>query len=340
MVTSNIGIVNSSSFGLYFPKHLERLSSLGKVERIKVDKNISGEILAQRLKGFQIIVASVTPQYDRRFFALNEEAVLISRHGIGVNNVDVEAATEAGVLVSRVPGAMERDSMAEHTVTLLLQVAREINLAAQAVKEDKWAERAKFLGMEIKGKKVGIIGLGNIGSRVAEILRAGFGVEVLAYDPYLSPEEIKAKGAKPLDLDSLLREADIITLHASLNANTHHMLGRREFALMKERVILVNTARGELIAGEALVESLEKGKMAGVGMDVVEGEPIGKEHPFLRFSNVVIVPHIGTYTRESLERMGDKVVEDVERLLVNKEAPKELVNPAVLKKPNRAQLGL
>ncbi|MCD6220131.1 hydroxyacid dehydrogenase [Candidatus Calescamantes bacterium] len=333
------GIVNSSSFGKYFPEHLEKLSRLGEWKRFSVDKNIDGESLAKELQGVNFIIASVTPNYTKEFFEENKDVSLIARHGIGVNNVEVESATEAGVLITRVPGEMERDAVAEHTLALLLQVTRKINPAYQAVKEGRWKDRAKFLGIELKGKTVGIIGFGNIGSRVGEILKKGFCARVLAYDPKLEEETIVERGGKPVSLEELLKESDIITFHASYSPENYHILGKREFELMKEGVIIINTARGELIDQEALIRAIKSGKVAGVGMDVVEGEPIGADHPLLALDNVVIVPHIATYTIESLKRMGDKVVEDVEKVSRGK-IPEGVVNPEVLRKENRAGLKL
>jgi phosphoglycerate dehydrogenase-like enzyme len=170
---------------------------------------------------------------------------------------------------------------------------------------------------------------------VGEILKNGFSANVLAYDPFLSEEEIRNKGAKPVSLEELLRNSDIISLNASLTPESYHMLSFKEFSLMKEGAILVNTARGELIDEEALLDALEKGKVAGVGLDVVEGEPIDKNHPLLRFDNVIITPHTSAYTYECLRAMGEKVVCDVERVFKG-EIPEEVINKGVLEGKWRA----
>ena len=335
-----IAVVNSNSFGIHFNEHIKRLSGIGKIRKIVLDKNISEKILAESLKGFQAIIASVTPYYGSCFFNLNKDVILISRHGIGINNVDIKSATKAGVLVTKVSGYIEKEAMAEHAVTLLLQVARKINPALQAVKNGMWKERARFLGIEVKARTIGIIGMGNIGSRVVEILKNGFGAEILVYDPNVSGKTAKRNGASKVEIDYLLKKSDIISLHASLNKDNYHMLGKKEFSLMKDGVIIINTARGELIDEKVFIENLGNGKIAGAGLDVVEGEPIGKNHPLLKFPNVVIVPHIGAYTVESLRKMGDKVVDDIEKVLVKNKIPDELVNPEVLKKPIRGGIKL
>ncbi len=326
-----IAIVNSSSFGVFNPEHRRELEKIGDVERFTVPKDIPGEKLGEVLSDFNVIVASVLPNYDKNFFEKVKDLILITRHGIGINNVDIESATQKGVLVTKVNGIIERESMAEHTITLLLTVARRLVPAYLAVKDGRWAERVKYIGYEIKGKRVGIVGLGNIGGRVAEILKNGFSADVVAYDPGLSEEKLREKGAEPISFEKLLETSDIITLHAPLLPETYHMIGEKEFSLMKDNVILIDTARGELIDTDALINALEKGKLFGVGMDVVEGEPISGDHPLLRFDNVIIGPHIGAYTHECLNGMGDKVVSDVIRLFAG-EKPDEMVNPEVYEK--------
>ncbi|MCD6420752.1 MAG: hydroxyacid dehydrogenase [Synergistetes bacterium] len=329
-----IAIVNSSSFGRVFQEHIKELTSFGRVERYTFPNDIKGEVLARELRGVHVVIASVMPNYTRRFFENQKDVFLITRHGIGVNNVDIAAATEFGVLVTRVQGEVEREAMAEHTVTLMLSVLRQIPAAREEVKRGGWKNRARFVGMELRGKKVGIIGIGNIGSRVAEILKVGFGAEVLAYDPKFSSDEVSSMGAVLVEFDELLKCSDIITLHAPLTDETYHMLGEREFERMKDGVVIIDTARGELIDTESLIKSLRSKKVFGVGMDVVEGEPIGENHPLLEFDNVVIVPHIGAYTVECLKGMGDKVVDDVRRVL-NGVLPDGIVNADVLKRRNR-----
>ncbi len=321
-----IAIVNSSSFGKYFPEHIERLKALGEVARFDFPVNIDGKSLAEALQGYNIIIASVKPYFTREFFQHKDHTLLIARHGIGVDNIHLPSAVEKGVIVTKVTPWVEREAVAELAVALLLDILRLTHEARQAVYESRWVERARFVGFEIKDKTVGIIGIGNIGSRVAEILRYGFGANTVAYDPYLTPDAIRSRSAEPTELDDLLRQSDIISLNASLNEGNYHMLSHREFSLMKPGVFLVNTARGELVDEDALIAAIESGKVAAVGMDVVEGEPIDGSHRLLKFPNVLIVPHIAAYTRESLRLMGEKVVQDVERV-ARGETPEDVVVP-------------
>ncbi len=323
-----IGVVNSSTFGMYTPDSMKRLKKIGNIERIWVDKNIKGEELAEKTKNFRFIIASVTPKYNEEFFKLNKETVLICRHGIGYDNIDIESATKYGVMVTRVPGGGERDSVAELTITLILNCLRKTISGVQAVKEGRWKERAKFMGWELRRKKVGIIGYGNIGKRVGEILKNGFEADIFVYDPNILPEKIKERGVSLVTLEELLRKSDIITLHASLTSENYHLLGEKEFALMKKGVIIVNAARGELIEEKELVKALRSGKVEAVGLDVIENEPIENNNPLLSFENVYITPHIAAYTRDTMRRMDEKMVEDITKVIKG-DTPMEIINPGV-----------
>jgi phosphoglycerate dehydrogenase-like enzyme len=324
-----IAIVNSSSFGRTFPDHIERLKVLGQVDRFDVPKDMGGKELAEKLMGYSVIIASVTALYNKEFFKHKDKTLLITRHGIGYNNIDVVAATEKGTIITKVPALVEREAVAENAVALLMDVIRRIRPASLKAKEGKWAERAKFIGYEIKDKTVAVIGFGNIGSRVGEILKNGFNAKLIAFDPNLSDEEIRNRGAEPVSLEELLKTADIISLNAFVNSESYHLLSDEQFSLMKKGVFIVNTARGELMDEKALLKALNEGKIEGLGVDVIEGEPINETHPLLAYENVVITPHISAYTYECLNGMGDKVVTDVERVLRG-EIPDAVINTEVL----------
>lgn len=325
-----IAIVNSSSFGKNFPEHQERLLAYGDVDYFTVPIQISAKELAELLKGYEIVISSVTPFFKREFFELHDDLKLISRHGIGYNNIDIEAATDHGVAVTIVPALVERVAVAENAVAILLSAVRQVVPAAMKVKESKWSSRAKFQGIELTGKTIGVIGFGNIGSRVGEILKNGFDMHLLAYDPYITKEQFERSGAKSVDLETLLKESDFISLNAMVTDESRYMISYHEFSLMKEGVYIVNTARGELFDEDALMQALESNKLGAVAMDVVEGEPIDGNHRLLSYDNVLITPHTSAYTKQCLQEMGDNVVSDVENILNNR-TPKELINPEVLK---------
>lgn len=321
-----IAIVNSSSFGKIFPDHIERLEKLGLIEHFNVDQDIAGQELAELLHGYNIIIASVTPFFTEEFFEHKDELILITRHGIGYNNVDIEAAKKHDTLVTIIPALVERDAVAENNVSNLLAVLRRTTEANAKVRDGRWTERASLVGRTLFNKKVGVIGVGNTGSGVVEILRNGFRCDVVAYDPYKSERHIESFGAKKVGFEELLESSDIICLCANLTEENYHMISTKEIELMKDNVYLSNSARGALVDEAAIVKGLESGKIAGLATDVLENEPGEADHPYLAFDNVVMTPHTAAYTMECLEDMGDKCVRDVEDVVQGK-LPVRAVQP-------------
>ena len=328
-MNTKIAIVNSSSFGKLFPDHLDRLLEIGEVHSFQFAPDIPGDELAYALAGHDYIIASVAPRFSEEFFRHKDRTRLIARHGIGFDSIDLDAATRCGVVVTKVAGWVEREAVAEHAIALMIDVMRKVGDADARVRRGLWHERAQLVGFEIKGKTLGVIGPGNIGSRVCEIASRGFGARVIAYDPNQSPLDMAVYGASQVDLDTLLRESDIISLHCALTPSTAVIIGENEFARMKDGVFLINTARGELIDEAALVRAVESRKIAGLGVDVVTNEPAGADHPLMAFDNVIVTPHVSAYTMESLRLMGEKMVADVESVAAGR-VPDEVVNKAVL----------
>lgn len=326
MTDYKIGIVNSSSFGKVFPQHLERLEKIGEVVHITVDSEIGGKELAEALAGINIVIASVTPFFTEEFFQYKDELLLIARHGIGFNNVDLAAAKAHDTVVTIIPALVERDAVAENNVTNLLALMRKTVQAHNRVVADRWEDRASFVGNTLYNKTVGVIGVGNTGSGVVETIRNGFRCEVLAYDPYKSAMHIESYGAKKVEFDELLARADVICLCASLNEGNYHMIDDAAIAKMKDRVYLSNSARGALIDEDAAVAGLKSGKLAGLATDVLEEEPGRKDHPYLQLDNVVMTPHTSAYTMECLEEMGEKCVRDVEAIIEGR-LPERAVQP-------------
>ena len=330
-MTHKIAIINSSSFGRRFPDQMERLEKIGEIERFTFAIDTPGKELAEKLQGFDILISSVTPFFTREFFDHKDETILISRHGIGYNNVDIEAATEKGTVVTIVAPLVERDAVAENAVAGLMAVTRQTLPAAKAAKEGRWADRAQFVGNQMTGKTVGVIGFGNIGSRVGEILKHGFNTRLLAYDPNRSKEELESYGAESVSLDELLQQSDMISLNAFIDQSSYHMISDREFGLMKKGVYITNAARGELMDQDAVLRALDNGIIAGYAADVIEGEPVDENHPYFKYDNVLVTPHTSAYTIECLRGMGEKVVSDVERM-TNGEKPDNVVNEALFNK--------
>lgn len=309
------------------------------MERFRFDPDVDGKRLSEKLEGYDYVIASVTPNFTEVFFERNQELQLIARHGIGCDNVELEAATEAGVIVTRVGHLAERDAVAELTLSLIMTCVRDVIPASKAVDRNQWGRRKEFVGKELSSMKVGVIGYGNIGSRVTEVIKEGFGAEVSAYDPNIASAVIEKNGIESAGFEKVLRSSDLISFNASLNDDNYHFVGKDEFELMKEGVIIVNTARGELIEEDPFADALESGKVRCAGVDVLEKEPPDEENPLRAVENLYILPHVGSYTERSLRAMDEKMVEDIENLVKGK-VPEEVVNPEVLRKDNRAGVGI
>ena len=320
-----IAIVNSSSFGRIFTDHINRLKKIGEVKRFDVDSQIGGKELAHLLQGYNYIISGVTPFFTKEFFDNKDELKLITRHGIGFNNIDLEAAKDHGTYVTKVAALVERDAVAENCIANLLSVMRKTIQANQAAKTGNWEKRASFIGNGLSDKTVGIIGIGNIGSRICEILNYGFRAKVLAYDPNKDDLYCQSFGADKVDLDTLLEKSDVICLAASLNEENYHMLSTTEFAKMKDRVYISNCSRGALIDEKAMVAALGSKKVAGFATDVLEVEPALECHPYFDFENSIVTTHTSAYTYECLSGMGEKCVGDCEKVFYGQK-PDGIVN--------------
>jgi D-3-phosphoglycerate dehydrogenase / 2-oxoglutarate reductase len=247
---------------------------------------------------------AVTPE----LVASGNRLRVIGRAGVGLDNVDVDACTERGILVINAPTANIM-SATEHTFAMLLSLCRSIPAADASVKRGEWT-RSKFMGIELNGKTLGIVGLGRIGSRVTVRAR-GFGMRVVAYDPYVNDSAFEKVGAERMTLDQLLAVSDFITVHTPLTDETSHMIGAAEMEKMKSGVVLVNCARGGIYEENALAAALASGQVAGAAIDVYEDEPPAKDHPLLLAKNIVLSPHIGANTVEAQDRVAVQTAEMV-----------------------------
>src|SRR5579862_7554738 len=233
---------------------------------------------------------------------------VIGRAGVGVDNVDLTAATAAGVLVMNTPGG-NAVSVAEHTLGLMLAMARSIPQASASTKSGKW-EKKRFMGTELRGKTLGVVGLGSIGREVLKRAR-GFEMKIVAHDPYVSSKAAADLGVTLLGLDDLYHQSDYITLHVALTTETTGMLNAAAFAKMKKGVRIVNCARGELVDGADLAKAVESGHVAGAALDVFQTEPPAAGEPLLALDTVLATPHIGGSTEEAQEIVGVRIVEQV-----------------------------
>lgn len=236
---------------------------------------------------------------------------VIGRAGVGLDNIDVEAATRRGIVVMNCPEA-NTISTAEHALAMLLSLARNIPQANISLKGKKW-EKKKFVGVELYDKTLGILGLGRIGSHLAKCAR-GIGMKVLAYDPFLSPERSQRVGVELVSFEGLLKRSDFISVHTPLTSSTKHLIGEKEFSLMKKGIRILNCARGGIIDEEALYRALKGGKVAGAALDVFEKEPPG-DNPLLTLDNVVVTPHLGASTQEAQFKVAVGVARQVAEAL-------------------------
>ena len=243
---------------------------------------------------------------------------VVGVHGAGVDQVDVAACTERGVLVTNTPGA-NADAVTELTIGLMVSLLRQIPQSAARVQSERIGGEARHTGGELKGKTLGLVGIGQIGERVTRIAQA-FGMKVCAHDPGLSNKDIRARGAKPMKLDALLAASDIISLHAPHIPATHHIIGRAAIAKMKKGAFVVNAARGPLIDEKALAKALKSGKLGGAALDVLDGEPPNPKSPIFDAPGIILTPHMAGSTVECLEAIARTAGEDIARVLSGKRA--------------------
>ena len=322
-----IAIVNSSSFGVSFPEHLRELETFADLIRVDIPNDAPASVFHEKLKDADGIIASVTPVYTREVLLGLPKLRLLARHGVGCDNVHLPTCTELGIGVSRVMPEVERESVAQYAIGLMEAAARKIVEGVDVVKAGQWAKRAKIaLGVDFNQNTIGIVGIGAIGGTVSRILSCGFQANVIAYDPYLTADEIAARHAKKVELDELLTQSSIITLHCPLTSETSRMISAPQIAKTKKGVIFVNTCRGEIFTQADLIAALESGQVGGYATDVVEGEPIGADHILPKTKNVIVTPHLGGYSVVSLGGMGATMVSDHRAIFVEGGFPGRLAN--------------
>jgi D-3-phosphoglycerate dehydrogenase / 2-oxoglutarate reductase len=253
---------------------------------------------------------------------------IIARYGIGVDNVDLAAASKARILVTNVPDYCI-DEVSDHALALLLALARHIAAADTAVKAGAWDVVAHAGIRRLRGQTLGLLGFGKIAKALAAKAQP-FGVKVLVHDPYVEPALIAQQGAQAASLDKLLHEADVISIHVPLSPETRNLIGQNELARMKPTAFLINTSRGGIVDEQALAAALKEGKVGGAALDVLSVEPPPPDHPLRKAPNIILTPHLAFYSRESVIELQTKAAEEVARSLKG-EPPRSPVNSEVLK---------
>ena len=285
------------------------------------------ELLSEISKYDAVIVRSAT-KIPRKVIEAGKNLKVIGRAGVGVDNIDVQTASEKGIYVVNSPLA-STISVAEMTIALILALGRRVVQASIKTKKGEWPKK-EFMGLELFGKKLGFVGCGRIGSEVA-IRAIAFGMKPLIYDPYLPPELFLKFGADEIsDLSELFKRSDFITIHALLTEETRGMISKREFDIMKPTAFLVNCARGGIVDEDALYEALKEGKLAGAALDVFTIEP-ARENKLFELDNVYVSPHVAASTYEAQKRAGSITAEQV-RLVLMGESPEFCVNLNELEK--------
>jgi D-3-phosphoglycerate dehydrogenase len=253
--------------------------------------------------------------------------LIVSSNGAGFDPVDVEACTAAGVLVVNQSGG-NAYSVAEHVLGMMLCLSKRIVESDHVLRRDRNVIRNDLMGNEIHGKTIGIVGIGNVGRRVAELCKGLFGMTVLAYDPFLSAAEVTARGAQKVELDDLLRRSDYVSISCPLNKDNRGMIGAKQFALMPKHAFFITTARGFIHDEKALEQALRNKAIAGAGLDVWDKEPPPPDHPLLQFDNVLASPHTAGVTVEARTNMGKIAAEQILDALDGKRPPR-IINPEV-----------
>jgi len=275
---------------------------------VDVKVGMSREELMQTIPEYDAIIVRSQTRVDSEIINAAKNLKIIGRAGVGVDNIDIATATHHGIVVVNAPGG-NTISTAEHAIALMLAAARKISQADRSVKEGKW-ERKKFMGIELRGKTAGVIGLGRVGFEVAKRCKA-LEMNVVAFDPYVPKERAEQIGVKLTDLDTLLSISDVVTIHVPRTKETIGLIGTEQLKKMKDGVIVINAARGGIVDENALYEAITSGKVFAAGIDVYEKEPPDPNNPLLKLENIVTTPHIAASTREAQLNVGMIIAEDI-----------------------------
>ncbi|MBN1402389.1 MAG: hydroxyacid dehydrogenase [Anaerolineae bacterium] len=294
---------------LYEPIRQEGLDVLLSAAEVHLASATDEDTIIREIREIDGVVIRAQGRMSRRILENAPRLKIVGRHGVGVDNVDIEACTEHGVQVVNTPLATV-EGVAEHTLGLMLAASKRMAYADRRIREGGWQIRYTAIGNELLGKTVGIVGFGRIGRRVAEVCHRAFNMRIIYSDVVSAPEQERDLGARRVELDELLQTADYVTVHVPLMPSTQGMFGGREFDLMRSDAYFFNCSRGPVVDEAALYEALAQGKIAGAGIDVFEQEPTPEDNPLFELENVVLTPHMATATVEAMIQMS-LVTEDI-----------------------------
>ncbi len=324
---------------IYFQDWMDAPAALAKLEEapdIQVDRleyagdREGNDVAVARAHGYQVQSRTelVEPWFpDADFLTRAPNLVGVSATGAGYDYIDVAACTAAGIAVLNQTGT-NKESVAEHALGMMLAVSKRMVEADRRLRREAGVDRMELVGVELLGKTLGVVGIGQIGTRTAELCRLALSMRVIAYDPYVDAAEVARRGAEKVDFDTLLAQSDFITVHCPRTEETLGMFGREAFRAMKNSAVFVTTARGGITDEEALAEALKVGEIVGAGVDVFWQEPPGPDHPLMALDNVLLTPHHAGITTEANRNMSVGAAEQWIALLRGKRPPR-LVNPEV-----------
>lgn len=305
----------------------EGLSELRRFAEVEVRLGLKGAELLTAVPGYEALVVRSETQVTADVLAAGSRLQVVGRAGVGVDNIDVDAATQHGVLVVNSPTG-NTIAATEHTLAMLLALARNIPQAYASLKQGEW-QRSRFVGAEVRGRILGIVGLGKIGLEVAKRAR-GFEMELLGYDPYISVDQARAAGVELTTVEDIMRRADFVTVHTPLTPATTNLIGEKELALAKSSLRIVNCARGGIINEAALVKAVEEGRIAGAAIDVFTKEPATENVLVKADGRIIVTPHLGASTEEAQIAVAVDVARQIEEVAEGKQ-PRFAVNaPGVL----------
>jgi phosphoglycerate dehydrogenase-like enzyme len=305
---------------------LDILDDEGNIEYEFLKENRS-PITPDIIKGYNTII-SLAPTYNAKSFQGITGLQAICRFGVGYDMVDLEACNKANIMVTITRGAVNH-SVAEAILTWLFALSHRVFEKDMLVRKGRWAERSSYMGKEIRGRTLGIIGLGGIGTKLVELLSTFSMGSILAYDPYADKSKTEALGVKLVDLETLMRSADFVSINCPLNNETRNLIGKPELLLMKKEAYIINTARGGIINSKALIEVLQSNGIAGYATDVFDEEPPTLNNPLLKLKNVILAPHSIAWTDELFEEIGRSVCRQVVQISKG-ETPANVINPEIL----------
>jgi D-3-phosphoglycerate dehydrogenase / 2-oxoglutarate reductase len=315
--------------GALFDEQKRRV--LDGVVEVEIAQSHDEEYLTRVVSDYHALFSVyVFAKITRRIIEAGRNLKVIARYGVGTDNVDIKAATEHGIVVTYLP-RYHLPSVPEHVIALILALARKIPACDRSVKSGHW-NHEEFCGIDIEGKTLGILGMGRIGLMLAHKVMA-LGMKVIGYDPYWEAKTIEMEQIQIRDFETVVREADFLSVNMPLTAETRNIIGTGVFQIMKPVAFLINTARGPIVDEDALYDALVRGRIAGAALDVMSQEPPGANHKLYQLDNVIITPHVGGSTQESWERAAMTAAKSAVDVLQGKK-PEFVKNPEVLARLN------